>query len=1810
MIRSGGLLGWRDRQVDSRNVSELYDACYFATGCGRPYHRDEEWLQFFGSIADRIMGDIHPSTVLDAGCAMGFLVEALRQRGVEAFGVDVSRYAIQNAHPDIQPYCWVGSVTDPFPRKYDLIVCIEVFEHLLPREAEQAVENLCRHSDDVLFSSTPLDYKEATHFNVQPPEYWAELFAHHGFFRDVDFDASFITPWAVRFRKVQEPVARLVAAYERRFWRLLQENQARRELSIEQRNELAEKEQALQTLRVRVAETEQELWALNAQMTEKEQVLQGLSAQLAEKEQAVQALIAQVREWETRWNALQTSKGWALLQVLWRIRSWLILPGSLRERILQPKIQSLTKNSRSTSVTEPTEPDQSQTWTAQSKPGAGGRAEQCRSAQSPVPRLSVSVSQSAPGVIAAYTAYPWENVLPILRILGPAEQAGLHVIRGNECGSQEVSLEAVSIADIVVIQRDFPRYTEAYEQIVARAHAEGKPVIYDIDDLLLDLPENHPDKQIPPYYRAALIPMLRAIVEADAVTVSTPPLCEYLRSFNSNTWLLPNYLNDQLWAFRNRPKESGTLPVIVGYMGTGSHLPDLEYITPPLLQILEWYGKDVLFRFWVEKLPANLKNKPNVEWISLRLDNYAEFALYFLKQECDIFISPLCDNLFNQCKSPIKFLEYSTLGVPGVYSHIAPYENVVIHGENGFLASNMHEWEEYLSQLIETPSLRHQMGLKAQQTVRQQLLLSQHAHEWLDVYQRVIGLADQPRQANDVAVRVIQQVQRWQQELEADLVAKKEQVGQRAEPDQVVATLQAEMAEKEQAVQALSAQLAIITSSRSWALLRVLWRIRLWFAPSGSQREHIWRLGMQALRVWKREGFAVLMRKIGCEIRRLVTRNLPFISMTGPTPLDWYQSWIAENEPDEAQLAEQRQTAKSLAYRPLISIITPVYNPAPEILHKTIQSVVDQTYDHWELCLVDGHSKRAGVEEVLKEWADRDGRIHVKLLDRNLGVSGNSNEALTVATGEFVALLDHDDLLAPFALFEVAKFLNEHPHCDMVYSDEDKIEIDGRRHTPFFKPEWSPDLLQCFMYTGHLTVYRRDLVQSLGGFRSEFDFSQDYDLALQVTEKTDRIGHIPKVLYHWQVLQGSAAAGDKPFARAGNIAALASAVERRGYNAEVLEYPTANRVKFNLQDYPLVSIIIPTDREQNILRGLESLLRKTKYPYFEIVVVTNTGLATQIGEVYANNSRIRTVPFDAPFNFSAKCNRGAREAKGEYILFLNDDVEPLDEAWIECMLGYFQQDDVGAVSPKLIYSNGLVQHAGLVTGVRGFVGTAFHVEPGDSTTYFNLLQSTRTVSALSAACLLMRKRTFDLTGGFDEANIPIMHSDVDLCFKIRERGLRLVYTPFTSLKHIGHASLAEIEGLGRPHSHKADLYLLKRWGGYLSYDPYYTDNMRDLLYRDSPTKYRMYASNQPDSMPSEGDILFVSHDLSLSGAPIIMHTLAKYILHAGYFVTLVAPVAGKLIDQYRQENIPVIIDPLVRDSPATLENLIHNYDVVVANTILSWGLVNSAKSLGKPVIWLVHEGDFGCALAESNADVRKALAVADVVVFPSRQTEEKYRKFAIRENYMVLHYGIEVTEPRSGKVYPPQSDKLRVVQVGSIEPRKGQDVLVRCVNSLPLDLRDAFVFHFVGRVLDNDYYDKLRRNTAGLRNVHWVGEVSHDEALQHISDSDALVCASRDDPSPLCVLEAMAFGKGIVSTDVGAMPDIIEHEVSGIIIDVEDRHALAKSLVRLHQDRDLLRRMGDAARRKFKEYLTVERYADDLIKVIKRVTSAGAPLPQ
>ena len=714
-------------------TSSLYDEYYYSHDCGRPYQRDDGWLNFFDQIAKRIIEQFEPKTVLDAGCAWGFLVEAFRNRGVEAYGVDISEYAIQNVHPDIKPYCWIGSITEPFPKKYELITCIEVLEHMPQKEAEKAIENLCTYSNEIVFSSTPFDYKEATHFNVHDPEYWAEQFARYGFYRDMEADLSCITSWAVRFVKTKRTSIKLVREYERKFWQLKKENFDLRQLSVETQDILRQQENQVQTFGTQVAEKEQSVQALSAQVAEKEQAVQALSAQVAEKEQSVQALSAQV-------------------------------------------------------------------------------------------------------------------------------------------------------------------------------------------------------------------------------------------------------------------------------------------------------------------------------------------------------------------------------------------------------------------------------------------------------------------------------------------------------------------AEKEQSVQAPSAKLGEIYGSRAWRLIQLLWHVRTRLIPHGSRRERLARILMQYFRRF---------------------RQRPVAELTS------YDKWIAANEPSLSALKAQHTKANDFGYKPLISLIMPVWNTPKEILNQTISSVLQQTYGNWELCITDGNSNPE-TKKVLSYWAKKDRRIRIKFLDENKGIAVNSNEALSLAQGEFVAFLDHDDTLAPFALHEVIGVINEHAEVDVIYSDEDKIdEKDGKRCDPYFKPDYSPDLLMSNNYMPHFLVIRKRLGGQVGWLRDGFDGAQDYDLVLRATSSARSVIHIPKVLYHWRATPGSAAASTnaKPHSSQAGQRALLDHLKSIQLEGEVLPGPLPNtyQVRPRIMGRPLVSIIIPNkDHAAALEKCISSVVTKTTYPHYEILIVENQSREEETFQLYEKLQKrpnIRVLTWDGEFNYSMVNNWAPGNPPGMFCFF-------------------------------------------------------------------------------------------------------------------------------------------------------------------------------------------------------------------------------------------------------------------------------------------------------------------------------------------------------------------------------------------------------------------------------------------------------------------------------------------------------------------------------------------------------------------------------
>jgi O-antigen biosynthesis protein len=521
---------------------------------------------------------------------------------------------------------------------------------------------------------------------------------------------------------------------------------------------------------------------------------------------------------------------------------------------------------------------------------------------------------------------------------------------------------------------------------------------------------------------------------------------------------------------------------------------------------------------------------------------------------------------------------------------------------------------------------------------------------------------------------------------------------------------------------------------------------------------------------------------------------------------------------------------------PRFSIVTPIYETPPAVLTAMLRSVTRQSFGDWELCLVDDASPSLYVGEMLAAAAAEDPRIRVETRAENGGIVAASNDALAMAGGEFVALLDHDDALHPDALARVAEAIAGAPDVDYVYTDEDKIDEAGHHQGPFFKPDWSPERMRTQMYTCHLSVMRRSLVEEVGGFDPEFEGSQDWDLVLRVTERARRVVHVPRVLYHWRTLATSTAGGGeeaKPWAFEAGTRAIQAHCDRAGIPAVAsrdTEHPGVYRLDPKLTEHPKVSIVIPTAGtvrevryEQLVLveHCVASIVEKSTYENYEIVVVYDTGIdpaiLTRLREL--GGSRLRLVEFDEPFNFSKKINRGAVHSDGEMLLLLNDDMEVITADWIERLVMYAGLPGVGAVGARLRWEDGRLQHVGIVFENFGFPGHPYRGFAPDWNGYSNTVLVAQNFLAVTAACMMTPREDFERVGGFS-ATFPMNYNDVDYCLKLVSAGRRVVYDPDTELYHFESSSRStEVEDWEKDQ-------LRGRWLSITGTDPYSNPHMK------------------------------------------------------------------------------------------------------------------------------------------------------------------------------------------------------------------------------------------------------------------------------------------------------------------------------------------------------------------------------------------------
>lgn len=500
----------------------------------------------------------------------------------------------------------------------------------------------------------------------------------------------------------------------------------------------------------------------------------------------------------------------------------------------------------------------------------------------------------------------------------------------------------------------------------------------------------------------------------------------------------------------------------------------------------------------------------------------------------------------------------------------------------------------------------------------------------------------------------------------------------------------------------------------------------------------------------------------------------------------WYRAYI----PTEETLETQRK--QKFDYSPLISIAVPAYQTPVEFLRQMIESLIVQTYSNWELCIVNASPDNEEMQKVLAEYSAGDSRVRFCNLKENLGIAENTNRAFAMAKGEFVGLLDHDDLLAPNALYEIVKILQDHPQADALYTDEDKVTTELDEHfQPHLKSDFNLDLLRSNNYICHFFVVRKSIVEKTGGFRKEFDGAQDYDFIFRCTENAGEVLHVPEILYHWRTHKASTAdnPASKMYAFEAGKRAIEAHLERTGTKGEVSHTQDLGfyRVKYPVQGKPLVSVIIPNKDEKETLQTcLEMLEKNTGYQNFEIIIVENNSTTDEIFRYYkelSGNRKIHLLRWGKEFNYSAINNFAVAHAKGEYLLFLNNDVKSINPDWLEEMLGVCQRPEVGGVGAKLIYPDNTIQHAGCVIGMGGIAGHMFVDMPADRTGYLHKASLLQDMSAVTAACLLMKKEVFEQAGGFTE-ELAVAFNDVDLCLKVRKNGYLIVYDPYVKLYHM------------------------------------------------------------------------------------------------------------------------------------------------------------------------------------------------------------------------------------------------------------------------------------------------------------------------------------------------------------------------------------------------------------------------------------------
>lgn len=922
---------------------------------------------------------------------------------------------------------------------------------------------------------------------------------------------------------------------------------------------------------------------------------------------------------------------------------------------------------------------------------------------------------------------------------------------------------------------------------------------------------------------------------------------------------------------------------------------------------------------------------------------------------------------------------------------------------------------------------------------------------------------------------------------------------------------------------------------------------------------------------------------------------------------DPYTRWCWHNRltPRLRTVLQQDADALGRAGGPLISVLVPAYNTPEKYLRELLDSLRQQIYPRWELCIADDASPQPHVRRMLEEAARLDPRIKPVFRTENGHISRATNSAFDLATGEFVALLDHDDLLPHDALLHVAQAIARHPTAGYLYTDEDKIDDHGRRFDPQFKGGWSPEMAITHNYTHHLTVIRRAIVEKAGRLRPEFNGAQDIDLFLrcwELIEATDVV-HVPFVGYHWRAhAESTASRGDqKGYLFAAARQSIAEAVQRRHLRAEPMLPEFArhyalclHQLKWDpaiLRENP-VTIVIPTRNHADLLHAcLDSLARTTPRDCVKVVVVddhsddpdtlaylkslpTRTDLRCEV---------VHAPPTPEGFNYSRLVNLGTARADTPLVLHLNNDTEALAPGWLEDMAGWLSVPGTGMVGAKLLYPDGTINHAGIsLSREDGLAHVLFEREPAEDLGTQFLPHAARNVAAVTGACLLTRTALYRQLGGFDETKLPVAYNDVDFCLRAGAAGYRSVYTPQAVLRHVGSATR------GKTYAEREHLEYIARHGHYR--DPYHSEAL-DFPPHNLPLNpyHQRYAQT---ARPFRA--LVLTHNLKLEGAPIFIFELARFLAEQpGVQITVVSPEDGPLRTRFEQAGLKVEIWAVGRllgaKNPADFAAAVKQFaatrtwdqaELFICNTLLTFWGVHLAAHLGKPSALYIHESKTVKRFFETllpplmHPTVEEALRQATRVVFTARSTRAIHEELNLNDNFRTLASWVDLARIDAfSAAHDPAAlrrkhgldpEAVVVVNIGSVCERKGQHIYIRGIDLLRKDLPGLFPGRKIQWVIvgarEGLYPESLMEDIQlmGLQEVKIFPETP--EIYDFYRLADLLVCTSFEESFPRVILEAMVFGNRIVSTDVNGIAEMLTNTDEAYLVPAGDQQKLAAAM--------------------------------------------------